>query len=179
MPSVAMACLHACCLHVCRNDVSDRRRWGPFPLVPLAKFMRFGAAAPSQHTPPRHHSRRSYRLAPRALQPPRSGAAHPRLRAVLRRLRVSAYRNSCRARVGELPRAGFVPVALDHTGSALRHTCCRLCGSLGHVICGSRSAHMLQGVSLAQLPGQDLTVACLVYDCAVARRMGSSITWPW
>ena len=26
---------------------------------------------------------------------------------------------------------------------------------------------------------QDLTVARLVYDCAVARRMGSSITWPW
>jgi len=40
-------------------------------------------------------------------------------------------------------------------------------------------ATLLQGVSLAQLPGQDLTVARLVYDCAVARRMGSSITWPW
>jgi hypothetical protein len=38
---------------------------------------------------------------------------------------------------------------------------------------------MLQGVSLAQLPGQDLTLARLVYDCAVARRMGSSITWLW
>jgi hypothetical protein len=88
--------------------------------VPLAKFMRFGAAAPSQHMPPRHHSRRSYRLAPRALQ---AHAQAPCTPGSGLSCEDSGYLRTAilaGARVGELPRAEFVPVALDHTGSALR-----------------------------------------------------------
>jgi hypothetical protein len=65
------------------------------------------------------------------------------------------------ARVGELPRAEFVPVALDHTGSALR-------------------AIRAAAFAVVHVTRIDVVQAvCELYDCAVARRMGSSITWPW